>query len=241
MSTITHSLAPTVRRRRVGMPFPPDKRRRVAGTAQEPWSGTGLVSASFPDATVGESTGFVIGDRYVVTAAHAVYNADLGGLATRVRFQPARDAGATPFNTFEARAWRIPAKYPAKDLVRDDYCLLVLATPMPPEVVPYHLTAVDDSTLRRTEYQIAGYPDDKQPDNSMWYAAGAIASVDMLTLQYRISTSHGQSGAAVASYLDTGGTTVVGIHSRVNDDDTANVAVRVTQEVIAQIEAWKQP
>jgi glutamyl endopeptidase len=241
MSTTAHSSkVPVKRNDRVGMPFPPDSRVRVTQTTQAPWSGTGLVSATFP-LTIGEATGFAIGDRYVVTAAHAVYDDDLGGMATKVSFQPGRNADSPPvFKTFNATAWHIPDDYPIKDLAQDDYCLLVLDAPMPTEVVRYQLTAADDATLGKTEYQIAGYPDDKPPDNSLWYDAGRLTSVDRLLLEYRISTAHGESGAAVASYLDTSSTKAVGIHCRVNKGKTANVAVRVTNSVIAHIDAWKR-
>ncbi|MTD54220.1 trypsin-like serine peptidase [Amycolatopsis pithecellobii] len=239
MSPTSAQRLPVTHRLRVGMPFPPDKRQRVTQTSASPWCTTGLVTATFPDGTEGESTGFAIGERHVVTAAHAVYDKDLGGLATKVKFQPGRDAANLPFNTFTAAKWHVLDVYRDKDLTRDDYSLLVLSASMPAAVGRYQLTAADDSTLRGNEWQIAGYPDDKTPENSMWYAAGALAAVDQHLLQYRISTSAGQSGAAVAGYQAVSDTKAVGIHSRVNDDRTANLAVRVTPQVIKQIEEWK--
>jgi V8-like Glu-specific endopeptidase len=145
----------------VGMPFDPDNRERIGQTIQAPWSAVGLVSAHFPTAGyIAESTGFVIGDRYVVTAAHAVYDkANGGGVASKVIYQPARNASQLPFRTSTVSTWKYPTEYPAAGRLYD-YCLLTLAEPLPREVLHYRLTVASDSELTSGEFQIAGYPDD---------------------------------------------------------------------------------
>ena len=226
--------------RQDGMPFRPDKRVRVGQTTQNPWSPTGLVSATFPDGSIGEATGFAIGNQFVVTAAHAVYDRDWGGTATRVSFEAGRDAVKIPFRNVEAVAWHIPQEYPSCG-GSYDYCLLTLGEPLVSEVYCYQLVAAGDKELEKGEFQIAGYPDDKVPENSMWYASGRLLRPPgSRALHYRIPTSSGQCGAAVASYLGTKSTPVVGIHIGVAKDREANEAVRVTREVIDQIEAWKR-
>ena len=224
----------------VGMPFPPDLRERVGQTIQAPWSGTGLVSATFPDGTIGEATGFVIGDRSVVTAAHALYNKEWGGKASQVSFEPARDATKIPFGTTSAASWHVPAEYPAGGRLYD-YGLLVLAEPLVAQVFRYQLFAADDKLLNEGTFQIAGYPDDRAPENSMWYASGALLSpAGARMLRYRISTSGGQGGAAVATHLNVRAVAAVGIHAGVTKDRDANEAVRVTREVIIQVDAWQR-
>jgi V8-like Glu-specific endopeptidase len=224
--------------RQVGMPFPHDKRERVGQTTQSPWSATGLVTATFPDGSIGEATGFAIGNRFVITVAHAVYDKAWGGRATHVGFEAGRNAAKIPFRSVEAVAWHIPQEYPAGGRSYD-YCLLTLSKPLASEVFRYQLIAAADKELEEGEFQIAGYPDDKVPENSMWYAAGKLISPPgTRMLRYRISTSGGQSGAAVAGYLDTKSTAAVAIHVGVAKDREANEAVRVTRAVIDQIGAW---
>jgi V8-like Glu-specific endopeptidase len=240
--TVPTPLVPTVGQQtvgRLGIPFPPDRRTRVQQTTQAPWSAIGLVSARMRNGRVLEATGFVIDSRFVITAAHAVHNAAHGGDAVGVSFQCARDATRAPFGSVEATRWDRPAQYPAGG-VPYDYCLIRLATSLPSEVTRYRLRAATDRELEAGEYQIAGYPDDKAPENSMWYDSGRLLSPpNPRILRYRISTAAGESGAAVSTFLDTQATAVVGIHSGRADDSSCNEAVRVTEEVIDQIRAWQ--
>jgi glutamyl endopeptidase len=223
----------------VGKPFEPDNRERIGQTIQAPWSAVGLVSATFRGGYIAESTGFVIGNRYVVTAAHAVYDKVSGdGVADKVIYQPARNASQLPFGTCTASTWKFPTEYPAGGRLYD-YCLLTLEKPLPSEVFHYRLTVASDNELTNGVFQIAGYPDDKAPDNSMWSGSGKLVSAGARILRYKISTSGGQSGAAVATDLDVHSTSAVGIHVGVGPVGDANEAVRLTREVVDQINSWK--
>ncbi|MEV6874694.1 trypsin-like peptidase domain-containing protein [Amycolatopsis sp. NPDC051128] len=240
-SVMTHRLltgaAPSTHR--VGMPFEPDNRERVGQTIQAPWSATGLVSATFPTGFIAEATGFVIGDRFVVTAAHAVYDKEHGGgVASQITFEPARNATQLPYGPSLVSTWKFPTEYPSGGRLYD-YCLLKLAKPLPSEVVHYQLTVASDEELTRGEFQIAGYPDDKAPENSMWSGSGKLLNAGPRILRYKISTSGGQSGAAVATYLGVNQTKAVGIHVGVAPAKDANEAVRLTKNVVDQINSWK--
>ena len=224
---------------RVGMPFPPDSRQRVQQTAQAPWSAIGLVSATMPSGAVLEATGFVIDSRHVVTVAHAVFDTEEGGDARSVAFECARNAAQTPFGRVAVRRWHKPVEYPTGGRPYD-YCVLELGTALPSEVGRYRLVAATDQQLTGPEFQIAGYPDDKAPENSMWSDDGRLLGPpDTRILRYRISTAAGQSGAAVSSYLEVGTTDVVGIHAGRAPDASCNEAVRMTQGIIDQIQAWR--
>ncbi|SFW75080.1 trypsin-like serine peptidase [Amycolatopsis australiensis] len=223
----------------VGMPFPPDGRERVQQTTQPPWSGLGLLSATMPDGEVLEATAFAIAPQYVVTAAHAVYDHDYGGRAVGVTFAAARDAGRTPFGVVKATTWTYPGQYPSGGRPYD-YCLVRLAAPLPSQVTSYRLTAAPDRDLEAGTWQVAGYPDDKSPENSLWYDSGKLLSPPgTRILRYRISTSGGQSGAPVSPYLDERSPAAVGVHAGVAADKKSNEAVRLTREVIEEIESWK--
>ncbi|WP_103352209.1 serine protease [Amycolatopsis sp. CA-128772] len=224
---------------RVGMPFPPDGRERVQQTTQAPWSGLGLLSATMPDGEVLESTGFAIAPQYVVTAAHAVFDRDHGGRAVAVTFEAGRDATRTPFGVAKATAWTYPGQYPSGGRPYD-YCLVRLTTALPSSVTLYRLTAASDADLTAGTWQVAGYPDDKAPENSLWYDSGKLLSPPgTRILSYRISTSGGESGAPVSPYLEERSPAAVGIHAGVAADKKANEAVRLTREVIQEIESWK--
>jgi V8-like Glu-specific endopeptidase len=221
-----------------GMPFDPDNRVRIEDTTKAPWSGTGRISVTFPKSS-GGATGFVIGGRFVVTTAHTVYDPRDGGMATQVMFSAAQDGTAKPFGSILARTWRMPSEYRHTFRLRDDYCLLVLEEALPTEVKRYRLVAETDPVLAGSTYQIAGYPNDKPPQHSMWCGSGGLTAIGADQLAYRISTNHGQSGAAVAD-LTKEDPVVVGIHSMPNDERTANLAVRVTDEMIQTIRQWQR-
>lgn len=192
-----------------------------------------------PSGAVLEATGFVIDSRYVVTVAHAVFDAAEGGEARSVAFECARDAARTPFGRVAVRRWHKPAEYPTGGRPYD-YCLLELGTALPSEVGRYRLVAATDRQLTGPEFQIAGYPDDKAPENSMWSDNGRLLSPpDTRILRYRISTAAGQSGAAVSTYLGVETTDVVGIHAGRAPDSSCNEAVRLTRGIIDQIQVWR--
>jgi V8-like Glu-specific endopeptidase len=223
-----------------GIPFDPDNRVRIHDTASAPWSGTGRISVTFPRSVNADvATGFVIGDRFVVTTAHTVYDPRDGGMATRAIFSAGQNGTREPFSSSLVRTWRTPSEYRRTFRLCDDYCLLVLDEPVPPEVTRYRLVAETDRVLAGATYQIAGYPSDKSPRDSMWCGSGRLTAVGAEDLAYRISTNHGQSGAAVADLMRED-PVVVGIHSMPNAGHSANLAVRVTDRMIRTIEQWRR-
>jgi V8-like Glu-specific endopeptidase len=149
--------------RRVGIPFPPDNRTRVTQTTQRPWSATGLVSAKC-GAKILESTGFAIGDRHVVTAAHSVLDVKTGIEATAVTFDPARNAAQRPYGNRVVSSWQFPDEFRVGYADMYDYCLLTLKEPLPLDVFRYELVAASDHDLESGVFQIAGYPSDKLPE-----------------------------------------------------------------------------
>src|SRR5581483_4393042 len=88
----------------------------ITDTKPEPFRSVGKVIAWWDvnhnrvrdDGEVFEATAAMIGPKAALTAAHVVYDPELGGFATRVTFVPGADGGRPPFGSYRARTWVIP-------------------------------------------------------------------------------------------------------------------------------------
>lgn len=65
--------------------------------AQSPYSAVVYVTADFADGTSFSGSGVMVGRNDILTAAHVIFDADHGGLATNVTVYPGADGGHLPF------------------------------------------------------------------------------------------------------------------------------------------------
>ena len=84
--------------------------------------------------------------------------------------------------------------------------------------------------------QVCGYPGDKEA-HTMWSAVGPCASATETFLRYKISTKPGQSGSPVIK-KQKGRNFVIGVHIGSNENDTWNLAVRLTPQRRKMINKW---
>jgi len=92
-----------------------------------------------------------------------------------------------------------------------------------------------DQDLRAFSPTVSGYPDNV-PDGTQWYGINRIREITPTRIGYDIYTSAGQSGSPVF-FGDGRGQTACAIHDW--GDAVLNSGVRITPEVIAQIDSWK--
>lgn len=232
------------------LPFPPDTRHRVDPTTVFPYRTIGLVEMGFPNGEVYGGTGTMIDEYRVLTCGHNLYSAGDGGMARWVSFSCAHNGGAEPFGRIHARHIAVPEEFRDAALpnpnahggvVQDytrfawDYGLIVLSRPLeePGSLAMY---PAPDAMLEDKEVGIYGYPDDKDPPDTMWGAQKALSGVDEPFLFYTLPTYDGQSGSAVlASYANLPAPEVpriVGIHVAGSLAIESNFAVRLTDDVI---------
>lgn len=221
--------------------FPPDGRVQVTGPelGQIPYNMIGELEITFPNGDNHTGTGTLYQNQYVLTAAHNLYSAELGGRANNIKFTLPDGQETYATNIF----------YP------DEYRRI---SPLRPEdnVVDYTRHLYDFGLIKLNKYLdldpsielctsnppmgniiIAGYPDDK-PANSMWRANGPIDSVNDF-LFYKISTCTGQSGAALLAPAYNG-FYAYGIHICGSSRLNSNFAVHITERVMEQIDSWMQ-
>ncbi len=230
------------------IPFPQSLMEEVKKTTDYPYNYICRLESRFPKAFT-SGTGTLIGDRYVLTAAHNLLNDDYGK-ALDVRITPGQSGDQLPFGQQVSDAFIYteeyathPAPYPAGDGVIDytrfiyDYAVIRLAKPFFKEnpLRPYPATFKE---LNRKHGLIVGYPGCK-PAGTMWKAEHGIqANPDQEELLfYQISTCPGDSGAAVFCKIDEH-LSIVGVHVAGSESFQTNFGVRINDEVYRNILRW---
>lgn len=250
----------------LGVVFNPDYRQRINPTAVMPYFWIGQLEIKFPQDKGSNrkwvGTGTLIGSRHVLTCAHNLYDPAMGGYATSVDFYPKRNGGTG--TKVSCVSWLVPDEYvqspppqPNPDGSVDgaatqylsDFGLVGLSEDVNPSGDNFPaMFAASDFELTNRPYDIAGYPADKAPANTMWNCAGMMHSGNDELLFYEISTYGGQSGSAVRGLFPPKNPHfpnipwIVGIHvaGRKKPDGAPdiNFAVRLKQDVINEITSW---
>jgi glutamyl endopeptidase len=253
----------------LGVVFNPDLRVRINPTTVEPYYWIGQLEIGFPGDKKSDpkwqGTGTLIGSNLVLTCAHNLYDAELGGYATAVTFYPGRN-GQSPGTEVTGAKWVVPDEYiqsPPPQPSRNgtvntsatqylfDFGLVWLSKELHPEGEHFPgMYAATDNELAHKPLDIAGYPVDKAL-NTMWNCGGNLHSgtSDEL-LFYEISTYGGQSGAAVRALFPKKNPSfpdipwIVGIHvagkKKPNGAPDINFAVRLNQDIVNRILGWMQ-
>lgn len=236
---------------RVRIPFPPDHRERITPVTAPPWLAMGQLIMTFGHHGVYAGSGSLIAPDIVITAAHNLWDDQLGGFATKVVFIPARDGDVAPYGSLRGKKLHIPDLYrlqappnpnthdgDVKEVTRYlyDYGVVILEdafwdTPL------LNLNPASDEALHLQPAWVSGYPGDK-PQGTLWEAQGPQQVEDELLL-YSTATYRGQSGGPVTVALGPQSVRqIVGIHVAGDPDLERNFAVRITQDVLDEIHGW---
>lgn len=218
--------------------FPPDNRKRISNTKTAPWDGVGMLEMTFPDGQTYVGTATLVDDTHLATCAHNLFYGAAGGRAASVRFYPANNGAADhPYGSYVANKLYYPAGFETDEDNRSlDYGIVRLAKAVPANLTRYALKIAADKDLASLDVQIAGYPGDKLPADTMWCGSGRLTEVGAKLLNYRISTYEGQSGSAVAAKDAGGKWCIYGIH--VSGGAASNTACRINSTVKNNMDSW---
>lgn len=211
----------------------PDDRELIKTPSAWPYRATGQLLIWFPHGQCCLGTGSLIGERYVLTAAHNLYDPEYGGKASRVVFTPGRNLDEDPpFGWSTAvRCWFPPAYAQHDDTA--DYALVWLDRPLGREAGWYSVAVREDSALRTQEAIVAGYPIDKpERGRQMWGARNRIVWVDRSHVYYEVDTGFGQSGSGVF-IEEAGRRRLIAVHTE--GQGSRNCGVRITESVYADL------
>ena len=193
----------------------------VSDTTVAPWRMVCAIEIDLPGVGIAAGTGWLLGDRMVVTAGHVLEDAAVA----QIRVFPAASGGragqplhATSFLT-------------GKD---GDYAAVFLTEEPGASFGTFGI--VDPAiAINGDEVVLAGYdPDDG--GRTLWTGAGPARELSPERLRYDIATVRGQSGGPV--WLQSDNTRLVGLH--VGRFSGFNQAQRLTQAICDQLLQWRE-
>lgn len=222
-----------------GKVFGNDDRYAVLDATRYPWSAVCSIETTFPDGSTLLASGVLIGPDDVLTAAHAVYDADAGGFATDVRVIPAYEFGAEPFGSAFAADIRTFDAWTERADPEFDLALLELDDDIGLSTGYLGFSDETDATLQSRIVNTAGYPSDLDDGEAMWAAQDFLTDVSDAQLFFRgqLDAAGGQSGSGMW-IRDGDDRFVTGVLTY--ETATANEATRLSGARFAFVDAWTQ-
>lgn len=208
-----------------------DDRTRVRSTSEEPFKRIALITMLF-DYEWYLCTGAMIRNSLVLTAAHCLYNPELGGYADYVIVVPGAAGILEPFGkshvieSFVFDEWAYQTDY------NYDIGIARVADPIGEMTGTFGYAVSTDQEIEALGIlNTAGYPGDKD-NQQMWKADGPISAIFDAIICHECDTHQGQSGSPVFTYnQETGEYQIRAVHSGSGGECYPNNrATRITPE-----------
>ena len=212
-----------------------DRREVVERPYEYPWYLNGYLLSRFKNNLGFRGTGFLIGDKYALTAKHCVFHDN--EVSSDVEFL----LGATATSVLKKT-------YAKRVITHDtlDLALLELNIPVGLELGWAGLREASEKEVFEEDFlvTISGYPGQKRfpsyywrQEREMFKMEGTVHRIEEDEISYLIDTSRGQSGAGLWRILDGERIEGYGIHTTgTGDPISGNSGVRVNQNVLSFIE-----
>jgi len=214
--------------------FPPDDRWQVSPAV----SYVAFIFAEFLSFGVGlPCTATFIGPRVLVTAAHCIFDPELGGWPDEIRVIPGADGPSTPYGVHLVSTAHIPngrAANPTNLNVVDDYGVITLPNSDIGDATGWRsLGLLTDESLAANNLNAItyGYPRDK-PDTTQWAAqVPALDDFNAEIFTSQLDQYQGQSGSSIFRESDQAIFGIVSIQVPINGS-YVNLSRRINQDVI---------
>jgi len=205
-----------------------DERRKIINSSVYPFSTIVKLVMRFSGKKKFYGTGTIISNYHLLTAAHNIYNHDLGGWATEIGIYPARAGRILPFGYTKMTQTYIQESYIKNHSEDYDFGLIKFLRPYAnitgtSSIISYK-NPIDNFNIR-----IIGYPLDKKLGAFMFYSKDITKY--RKNLLYTADTYRGQSGSGIfqptGSYL-----LLAGIHLGYNKKHKLNRGISLNYNII---------
>ena len=211
-----------------------DDRARITPANDIPWRWICKLLIRFPNDTRVVGTGWFIGSRTVMTAAHCLHSQELGW-AQSIEVIPGLDEDRRPYGSQFGASFRATRAWIEDPKPEYDYGAIILPDDtLGNQVGWFGFIAPTDNELQGMAVNTSGYPGDK-PSGTQWYNAGGITQVEERRIFYTIDTMGGQSGSPVWRKVNDE-RHAVGIHAY---GGCPNSAARITTPVFENMLSWR--
>jgi glutamyl endopeptidase len=235
-----------------------DSRVLVEDTSSVPWRCICHLEVEYEFGPVGYGTGFLIGPKAVLTAAHVLINPSKNDTtkrrkATQVRVIPGRNGTLAPYGYFVTQYsdCKVPERWlhDGDDQPNGnwDFAMIPIADDYNTEGQPtaerlgyFGLKCFSDNEASKAHMLFvnnAGYPyEADKAYGTLWYNAGRVRKMGRSYIEYMVDTEGGQSGSPVYFFDKLlNQRYVIAVHTT---GDFVNRGLRITEEVFATIKRW---
>lgn len=217
-----------------------DTRTQVTNVNADPFRHYVYIVAEFTDGSIGKSTGFLIGNKTVVTAAHNAYYYDEnynGFEASKITVYPGGLYSQYDIST--VGTVHCPQNWYLSYGTDPHYDYAVLELKNSFDIGYMNLDSLTDSELssmknRGDNLYTFGYPHDKT-SGTLWCSTGTIMSYDSDFIKNYVDIVKGNSGGPLVTLADRD--TAIGI--AITEGDTYNRFLRFNSTNLAQINTWR--
>ena len=218
-----------------------DDRRPILETTRFPYQSICKLYIESLDGKMYGGTGAYIGPNSVLTAAHNVYNSDIGGWVKEITVIPGLSRRVEPFGSDRSNFFLCPKLYETTESQKYDFAAIITNRAYGNELGYFEVANFSQNELTNLLVTVVGYPkelplEDVDQGRVQYYHTLGISEVIDDTIKYNIDTSKGQSGSPVLC-LKNGTLHICGIHN--TGSQNANLATPISGSVFETIELWK--
>jgi V8-like Glu-specific endopeptidase len=213
-----------------------DDRQPVPEVTRPPWKMVCHLVIQNTRGQLRAGTGWLAGPSTVFTAGHNLLYPRDGHQAVRVWVVPGRSGSQGVHGQYETVAFDVHPQWRAGGRGEVDVGVVWLPQAMPSSFGWFGFSAQPERVLQGLAVRTSGYPEDRLPFGSQWFADSTVHHVGAQMLAYGLDTVAGQSGSPVFAHDGDGRAVAVAVH--VYGAGRENLGVRITPPIFQLLSGW---